>query len=607
MVSPLWKAASEGSLTDLDDLLTNATVVDIEVKDHTGATPLIEAVKNGHVDVVSLLLEKGADPNNASSHGPPQQYTSDPAILELLTAAQAKVASQNAYQENGYTEDANGDAAKAPYYPSSYPYYPTLNSAPPMPEGTAYYPPPPPPPSTADGMIPGGPGNLPPPDIARFIPCRYFPACRYGSSCMFLHPQAPYYQGPVSSPGQYPAPYDPMAQQPYQPNYYSLPPPSFQPPNGVPVNTPPTMNQSHSPSDMGPVPAHFSPNGAPPPLPYGPMSPMMSPSAYPHPGQLPVPMSIPPLPPLQHPLPPAPVGQSPHTVYPALPPAHPFAMRPDGTPFPPPPAGPVHFPDVNGSAKSPSLNPQPDSYGPSPARESFGHQRRGSARRGSFAGRKPPCLFFPSGRCKNGDECRFPHVLPDASQYFSSSRGGGPRPRGGHGANGFATIDEKLAGLSIRDDQAPRYQNGESSSKSQSDAGSRPKYSQGYKNGTNGFQNNKRVFQQIKQRLPSADDFPVLAGSTTPPVRSPSNGSLSTGVAGPTAAQVLQAPAPVRRDGTKEASRNVTPDPVHPAKDSDSSLTETSESPLVPATKLPISFAAVMAAPDVAKEVPVSA
>ncbi len=32
MVSPLWKAASEGSLTDLDDLLANATVVDIEVK-----------------------------------------------------------------------------------------------------------------------------------------------------------------------------------------------------------------------------------------------------------------------------------------------------------------------------------------------------------------------------------------------------------------------------------------------------------------------------------------------------------------------------------------------------------------------------------------------
>ena len=49
--------------------------------------------------------------------------------------------------------------------------------------------------------------------------------------------------------------------------------------------------------------------------------------------------------------------------------------------------------------------------------------------------------------------------------------------------------------------------------------------------------------QQAQQRVPNADDFPVLAGSVTPPARSPVVGPIS----GPTAAQVLQAPAPFRK------------------------------------------------------------
>jgi len=65
----------------------------------------------------------------------------------------------------------------------------------------------------------------------------------------------------------------------------------------------------------------------------------------------------------------------------------------------------------------------------------------------------------------------------------------------------------------------------------------------------------------VKQRVPNADEFPVLAGSTTPPARSP--GSLVNGHvhSGPTAAQVLQAPAPIRKDSGKEfGTRDGTPD-----------------------------------------------
>ncbi|KAF8922139.1 hypothetical protein CPB85DRAFT_1427471 [Mucidula mucida] len=597
MVSNLWKACSEGRLDDVNDLLANATSLDIEVKDHTGATPLIEAVRNGHVQVVSALLDRGADPNHACSHGAPLQLTSDPAIIELLTVAQSR---QPANYENGYDVSAD-EQAKAAYYSATYSYYNPMNSAQPPLEGGVYYPPPPPTQPSVEGL-PGGPGHLPPPEIARFIPCRYFPACRYGASCMFLHPpqQGAYYQGPMP-PQPYPAPYDPnMVPQSYSPSYYPVPQPSFPQPNGVPVQTlasPPPMNHGRSPS-MGPVPTQFSPNGHPLPLPYGPMSPMMSPTAYPHPGQVPVPMSIPPLPPLQHSAPPQP--QSPSANYPALPSAPQlFPAPPNGAYYSTQPPIPVTYSEVNGPTKPPSLNPQSDGFIPNGFREN-GHQRRASARtsRGSFVNRKPPCLFFPAGRCKNGDDCRFPHVLtegaPAPGSYYNGPRGGGPRSRGSHGTNGYGNIDETMAAMTIRD--APRYQNGDVGD------GNRSKYSQGYRNGSNGFQN-KRASQTIKQRVPNADEFPVLAGCTTPPNRSVSNGSVSALNGGaPTAAQVLQAPPPFRPGESTEGSvRNVSPD-ARPAKDE-----VVDSSPALPqSAKLPISFAAV-AAPEAIKEVQVSA
>ena len=79
MVSPIWKAASEGDLEKVKELLNEPSSIDIEIKgqpyefslstaphltgisstDHTGATPLIQAVRNGHRDVVKELLQTG--------------------------------------------------------------------------------------------------------------------------------------------------------------------------------------------------------------------------------------------------------------------------------------------------------------------------------------------------------------------------------------------------------------------------------------------------------------------------------------------------------------------------------------------------------------------
>jgi len=163
----------------------------------------------------------------------------------------------------------------------------------------------------------------------------------------------------------------------------------------------------------------------------------------------------------------------------------------------------------------------------------------------------------------------------------------------------------------------------EGSSRSHSsDAGSRPKFHQGSKqpNGLNGHKKAGSFKPQPQQRVPRADEFPVLAGTITPPRV---NG---TGHNGPTAAQVLQAPPPVRKEGSKESStRGTTPDLTQGNTDTvKETITEVNDSAhenTTPAqgqhivnnvTKLPVmSFAAAAAATgataDVSKEVSVSA
>ncbi|KAK2461599.1 hypothetical protein APHAL10511_006062 [Amanita phalloides] len=602
MVSQLWMACSDGDLDNVRALLNASSNLEIEVRDHTGATPLLQAVKNGHVEIVRVLLDHGADPTSAFNEGRPAQYTSDFAVLDLLRRAQDKVVPRDNLHENGYRQDAPEGVDKHYYAPpGAYPYYPTLNHAPPpMPDGASgYYPPPH---GSTENPVSGGLGNLPPPEIAKSIPCRYFPACRYGSSCMFAHPQTPYYQGPVPPPAPY-MHYDPsLGPQPYGSNFYPVPPPPFQQPNGIPHMAPlspppgpPPLVHGRSQSDvMPPTPNPYTPGGISP-LPYG----SMLPPVYPPQGQAHVPMQVPPN---VHPM--HPVPQSPTAMYNQPPLPNPiYNGRPDvnGSYPPPPPNESMAYPEANGDP-SPTLFPQSDGFMHSSQaqhRDGSAHGRRGG-RRSSFNSRKPACIFYPSGRCKNGDECRFPHVMPDGSgnQNASFYRTGG-RVRGNNNGNGYTPIDEKLANLNIRDDQ-PRH---DTLIRSGGNNG-RAKFDRGPRNHGGNLNDSHVSKRQIatKQRVPNADEFPVLGGSTTPPSRQ-SNG-IPNGI--PTAAQVLQGPRPTKKDTSQSNTRGTSPDCFrnNGTKGSMGATPEASASP-VPEQNITASF--VVVASDISKEVAVSA
>ncbi|VDB85286.1 unnamed protein product [Peniophora sp. CBMAI 1063] len=638
MVSELYVASASGDLDKVSALLEGGNV-DLEIKDHEGVSPLIVAAKNGHLKVVEKLLEKGADPLNPGAHGPPESYATDSLIIDTLRAAAINKAQQaaQAAEANGYM---HGQPPNGYYMPPPGAYY-----YPPPPEGMGFYPPPPhqQPNGEMQGPPPAHNSNLPPPEIARLIPCRYFPACRYGASCMFAHP-GPYGMPPPPPHGApYPGPYENGAPGPYQPNFYPMPPPNFAP-NGMPLSpqsppqgVPPMMHQRSASDMLSPVQPGF-PAGMPGPMPYGPTSPVAQPP-YGAPNGVP-PMSLPPMA--------APGPQSPPQAYPQT--AVPQSAQ---QPYEPPqemasvpasaPAQQTTYVQVPAQKTTPPLAngdaPQLNGH----RADGFGHHRRGSSfRRGpSFGSRKPPCAFFPSGRCRNGDDCRFPHVSPDAAPApvhhapppFMGRRGGfrGPPVHHAHahsvngvnGANGVQTngngngavngLEDGFANLNVRDEpQRGRGSDRTTSSASSSQARAGPGKPGLPLNGVNGARSNGKPAVLPKQRVPNADEFPVLAGTTTPPARSPLG--APAGLGGPTAAQVLQNPAPSRKDLVKDLFRGGAPKTSPPAEaatpvsTTPSTTATPAPAPVATTPKLPVSFAAMATgAPEASKEVSVAA
>jgi len=172
-----------------------------------------------------------------------------------------------------------------------------------------------------------------------------------------------------------------------------------------------------------------------------------------------------------------------------------------------------------------------------------------------------PCLFFPTGKCKNGDSCRFAHIMPgpdDPPPIHPRAA----RPRGIANGNGhelekqasFPTIQEPPT---VPNGHAYPPRNGTAPGTATAN-GSSPSSQNGGFDKLRAVGNGKHAAQTTagssrsssaapvnrQQRIPNADDFPALGGA----------GAALNGVkpiTGPTAAQVLQAPAPAPRSTSK--------------------------------------------------------
>lgn len=130
--------------------------------------------------------------------------------------------------------------------------------------------------------------------------------------------------------------------------------------------------------------------------------------------------------------------------------------------------------------------------------------------------------------------------------------------------NGHGNLAEKLTNLNLRDDQRLKNNTERPNEGTLNKVRPQPNGKHQNLSGFNGHHNHIKKAQHTRQqRVPSADEFPVLAGSITPPKFVNGNGHI-----GLTAAQVLQAPPPMRKDVSKDSSkdsstRNTTPEPAH--------------------------------------------
>ena len=213
-------------------------------------------------------------------------------------------------------------------------------------------------------------GQLPPVEVAKMIPCRNFPQCKYGNSCAFYHPnRGPFFaQGQGQGYEQYPAyQYQGQAQHGYAPQE-----------GGAQE----VIQESALESTEGAAPTDETAQAA-------------STDAQ--------------------------TQQDPTTsqaqaqpFVPAFQPTQPFVTlsnrRQSFNQFAQPQPGQMMPGKPYGHGKKPSFSGGPRPFAP---RADYGKWKDGMP---------PPCAFFVQGKCRNGEMCKFPHIDAEGNDCMSFFR-----------------------------------------------------------------------------------------------------------------------------------------------------------------------------------------
>ncbi|KAG8830608.1 hypothetical protein FRC17_004647 [Serendipita sp. 399] len=307
-----------------------------------------------------------------------------------------------------------------------------------------------------------------PPGAPNMYPVNGHPMGYYPSQ--FSYPQPPPTQA-SSAINLAPGLYQQVAQGRFSPVPANM---TFTAPNGI---SDPSINSVGPPMGQtgAPIPLHMAP--LPPAAHGGPIPVQAIPPGIPYP--IPAPYSTAP-PPLHsrspsqsmHPHSPQNASMPPQSLYgqsplqqsaPMLPPHGRHSRRESMSSMAAVPMGTLLGPNLDGNTGIDGSRSPPSAFremdnGFGPNRRGRGHANRGSWSSNGFgSGRKPPCAFYPVGKCKNGDQCRFPHVMPDENSPVSPAS-----PRGGHSgsfgraANGrrptiLGPIEDKLAEMTVKE------------------------------------------------------------------------------------------------------------------------------------------------------------
>ena len=338
--------------------------------------------------------------------------------------------------------------------------------------------------------------NLPPPEVARMIPCRFFPNCRYGDRCLFFHPTGPMMappQGaqPMFFPGPNGMPFSPA------PGAYGVPPPQF-------------MDMNHPM-----IPMHYGPNG----MPLYPQQPVPAPEAGVEPN-----------------------GEQAAAQPAAQPEASGTDTEMDALANSMDTLGSSHMDADTASTNAPRA-------GRATNKNKSGNKGRndstnGAQRNRSNNGSRPSCAFFARSACRYGNDCRFPHILPDGTDARTlpnedgKTKGNAPRRAQNASTERASTDspDSPTAGAAGAKKSNPRNAR---------TAGTNSTRGKGARRGTAPAPNRKTV-----QRVPNSDEFPALPGgapgAARPDTAGENNSAENNAENKPKAnfSAILSAPAP---------------------------------------------------------------